>query len=37
MAAYGDYDMHEKVATRVGVHFTRSDETRQGQPENNNF
>ena len=35
--SYGDYDQHDKVATRVGVHFTRSDETRQGQPENNNF
>ncbi|TMI66444.1 MAG: hypothetical protein E6H07_01805 [Bacteroidetes bacterium] len=35
--AYGDYDMHEKVATRMGVHFTRSDETRQGQPENSAF
>ena len=35
--AYGDYDMHEKVATRVGVHFTRSDETRQGQPTTDAF
>jgi hypothetical protein len=35
--SYGDYDMHEKVATRVGVHFTRSDETRQGQPTNDAF
>jgi hypothetical protein len=35
--SYGDYDMHQKVATRVGVHFTQSDETRQGQPENSNF
>jgi len=35
--AYGDYDMHEKIATRVGVHFTRSDETRQGQPTTDAF
>jgi hypothetical protein len=35
--SYGDYDMHEKVATRVGVHFTRSDESRQGQPTNDAF
>jgi hypothetical protein len=35
--SYGDYDQHEKIATRVGVHFTQSDETRQGQPENSNF
>ncbi|HEX3167612.1 MAG TPA: hypothetical protein VHQ93_15180 [Chitinophagaceae bacterium] len=35
--SYGDYDMHEKVATRMGVHYTKSDETRQGQPENSAF
>jgi len=35
--AYGDYDMHEKVATRIGAHFTRSDETRQGQPTSDAF
>ncbi|HEU5165488.1 MAG TPA: hypothetical protein VFU29_08115, partial [Chitinophagaceae bacterium] len=35
--AYGDYDQHEKVATRVGAHYTRSDETRQGQPTNDAF
>ena len=35
--SYGDYDMHEKVATRVGAHFTHSTETRQGQPENDAF
>ncbi|HEY5967645.1 MAG TPA: hypothetical protein VIU35_06685 [Chitinophagaceae bacterium] len=35
--SYGDYDMHEKVATRVGAHFTRSTETRQGQPDTDAF
>ncbi len=30
--SYGDYDDHQKVATRIGAHFTRSTETRQGQP-----
>lgn len=29
---FGDYDWHEKVATRVGVHYTRSLEDRQSQP-----
>ena len=29
---YGDYDWHEKVATRVGAHFTRSLEDKQSQP-----
>ncbi len=29
---YGDYDFHEKVATRVGVHFTHSLEDKQSQP-----
>ena len=35
--AYGDYDQHEQIATRVGAHYTRSDETRQGQPTNDAF
>ncbi len=35
--SYGDYDMHEKVATRVGAHFTHSTETRQGQPDTDAF
>src|SRR6476659_7014692 len=35
--AYGDYDMHEQVATRVGAHYTRSTETRQGQPTSDAF
>jgi hypothetical protein len=29
---FGDYDYHEKVATRVGVHYTHSVEDRQSQP-----
>lgn len=35
--AYGDYDQHEKLSTRIGAHYTRSDETRQGQPTNDAF
>ena len=29
---FGDYDYHEKVATRFGVHYTHSVEDRQSQP-----
>ena len=29
---FGDYDWHEKLATRLGVHFTRSLEDGQNQP-----
>jgi hypothetical protein len=29
---FGDYDYHEKVATRVGGHFTHSVEEKQSQP-----
>jgi Protein of unknown function (DUF3011) len=29
---FGDYDWHEKVATRFGVHYTRSTEDNQTQP-----
>lgn len=35
--SYGDYDNHQSVATRVGAHFTRSTETRQGQPDTDAF
>lgn len=35
--SYGDYDNHQKIATRVGGHFTRSTETRQGQPSTDGF
>ncbi|MGH9334059.1 MAG: DUF3011 domain-containing protein [Vicinamibacteria bacterium] len=29
---FGDFDHHEQIATRVGVHYTRSDEDKQSQP-----
>ena len=32
---FGDYDFHEKVATRVGGHFTYSREDAQEQPDTN--
>jgi hypothetical protein len=35
--SFGDFDNHLKAATRVGVHFTRSDEDRQGQPRTDAF
>lgn len=34
---FGDFQPHEKVATRLAVHGTRSRETRQGQPNNDAF
>ena len=30
---FGDYDAHDEPAVRFGVHFTRSDENRQSQPD----
>jgi hypothetical protein len=35
--SYGDYDMHQKLSTRVGIHYTHSTETRQGQPNTDGF
>jgi len=32
---FGDYDYHEKAATRVGIHFTHSLEDKQSQPGTN--
>ena len=32
---FGDYDNHQKVATRVGVHYTHSLEDKQSQPGTN--
>lgn len=32
---FGDYDYHEKVATRVGLHYTHSREDEQTQPGTN--
>jgi hypothetical protein len=29
---FGDYDDHQKVATRIGVHYTSSREEKQSQP-----
>ena len=29
---FGDFDYHETVATRVGIHYTESTEDRQSQP-----
>jgi hypothetical protein len=34
---FGDFENHRKAATRVGAHFTRSDEDRQGQPNTDAF
>lgn len=33
--AFGDFDWHEKAATRVGAHFTHSREDEQSQPGTN--
>lgn len=35
--AFGDYEEHEEVATRVAAHFSYSDENYQGQPTNDSF
>jgi hypothetical protein len=29
---FGDYDYHQKVATRLGIHYTHSTEDKQSQP-----
>lgn len=34
---FGDFDRHEDVATLFGLHFTRSDEDRQSQPDTDAF
>jgi hypothetical protein len=34
---FGDFEDHRKAATRIGLHFTRSDEDRQGQPTTDSF
>src|SRR5882672_8657877 len=34
---YGDFEDHQKTATRVGIHYTRSYENRQSQPASDNF
>jgi hypothetical protein len=34
---FGDYEDHQKLATRVGIHFTRSDENKESQPATDAF
>lgn len=34
---FGDFEHHEKLASRFAGHFTRSDETTQSQPNSNQF
>lgn len=34
---WGDFERHEKLATRLGVHFSRSDENKESQPSNDTF
>jgi hypothetical protein len=36
-SGFGDYDNHQEVATLVGIHYSRSRETAQGQPELDDF
>jgi hypothetical protein len=36
-SSYGDFEHHEKVATRIGAHYSRSDEDRQGVPASEAF
>jgi hypothetical protein len=34
---FGDFDNHQKLATRLAGHFTRSKENSQSQPQSDNF
>jgi hypothetical protein len=34
---FGDYDFHDKVASLIGLHYTHSTETAQGQPAIDSF
>lgn len=34
---FGDYDYHEKLATRLGLHYTHSTEDKQSQPGQNSI
>jgi len=36
-AGFGDFENHQKVATRLGFHFTRSREDKQSQPDTEAF
>jgi hypothetical protein len=35
--SFGDFEHHDKLAARLGAHFTRSDEDTQEQPNSNQF
>jgi hypothetical protein len=35
--AFGDFDWHETLSTRLALHFTHSTETAQGQPDTDTF
>ena len=34
---YGDFEDHQRPAARFGIHFTRSDENKESQPNSDNF
>jgi len=34
---FGDYEEHERLVSRLGFHFTRSNEDSQGQPDSDTF
>jgi hypothetical protein len=36
-AGFGDFENHQDLATRFGIHYTRSDEDTQEQPNSNQF
>jgi hypothetical protein len=36
-SGFGDYERHQELATLLGIHYTRSRETAQGQPEIDDF
>ncbi len=36
-AGFGDYENHATLATRVGAHYSRSDENKQSQPNTQTF
>lgn len=36
-AGFGDFENHDKLATRLGAHFNRSDESKESQPNSEDF
>jgi hypothetical protein len=36
-AGFGDFEQHQKLATRLAAHYTRSDEDKQEQPNSDQF